>query len=183
MHLLLGILQLMFLATAVLHIRPVQYMSDGTSSPEMLYYCLAVWLNMAYVMFLYLEIRFFGVDGQECAKYAAMTSVLVEMPSFILVSAATIYAATKLYGSEHASDHSSEDDDHHRILAEEGKDETFRHIPIILMLCSWFTRQALFYPIRYLRGKGEDIRKFTVPMNVHFIIDRHGEWTMLMLGT
>ncbi len=182
MHLLLEVFQLMTTATAVLHIRPVAYMSDAIHNPEMFLFCAASWVYSVSSLFQYFEIRFWGVDGQDCSKYEAMTAIIGEMPSFVFITAATLYVAVQrfYYGYGFAEDH--------RILAEVTNDyqssenKSFQHLPIILMLCSWIIKQITFLPIRFLRG-GKDFKKVTVPVNVDFLIHRFGEWSMLMLGT
>ena len=183
LHVFFEILKLLFLATAVLHIRPVKYMSNASSNPEMFLFCLANWLSIAYFMCLHLEIRFWGVIGQSSAKYSAVTSILSEMPSFILVTAATVYSGFERYYNNGTNDYhrnlGSETDNY----SNEYNEATVTHLPIILMLSSWIIRQMIFYPIRKYRGQGKEFKKFTVPVNIEFIIHRQGEWTMLMLGT
>ncbi len=187
-HVGLEVVQLMFLATAILHIRPVEYMSDG-SKHEMFNFCVGCWLSMLYSLSSYLEIRFWGVIGEESAKYSSMTQVLCDLPAFLLISAATIYSGYEFFSGAESSDknYSNESTQHDRFLAEESGDkndsnESFQHIPIILMLSSWVMQQFVTYSIRHWRGKGDDFKKYHIPANITFLIHRHGEWTMLMLG-
>ena len=72
MHFFLEILQLCFLASTVLHIRPVDKMSHVLSNPTMFLFCLSCWLNLVYKIFQYLEIQFWGVKGQLAAQYICL---------------------------------------------------------------------------------------------------------------
>ncbi len=167
-HAGLEIIQLTFLSGAILHIRPVTYMSND-SYPTMFFFCLSCWLCMVYTLLSYLEIRFWGVVGESSAKYSAMTSILIDLPTFLLVSIATIYSGYQYLNHDVNDNYSS-------------NETSFQHIPIILMLSSWIVQQIVMYPMRIWRGKGKDFKKYHVPVNVEFIIHRQGEFTMLMLG-
>ena len=178
MHPIMEILQLCALATAVLHIRPVKYMADGASNPEMFLFCLAVLLSHLYILALDLEIRFVGVAGQSSAKYVAVSNMLTLLPSTMFVVAATIYSGVVYYNQS--------GNEGFRMLAGDDSDksssDTLNHFPIILMLCSWLINHVINFPIAYFRGKGSEFKKFSIPLNVEFVIHRNGEWIMLMLG-
>ncbi len=167
-HVGLEIIQLLFLAGAILHIRPVKYMSNE-SYPAIFFFCLSCWLCSVYTICSYLEIRFWGVDGEYSAKYSAMTSIFIHLPGVLLVSAATMYSGHAFYYRDRNDNYSNEE-------------ESFQHIPIILMLSSWIVQQVVLYPVHIWRGKGNDFKKYHIPVNVEFIIHRQGEFTMLMLG-
>lgn len=173
-HMIMEVLQLCTLATAVLHIRPVKYMAYGASNPEMFLFCLAVLLGHLYHLSLDLEIRFWGVVGQSSAKYVAVTNILTLLPSTMFVLAATIYSGVFYY--------SNGGNEGYRMLASDYSDKSPDHIPVILMLCSWLIVHVVNFPISYFRGKGSEFKKFSIPVNVDFVIHRNGEWTMLMLG-
>lgn len=189
LHMVTDIFQLCIIATAVLHIRPVVYMSAGTSNPEMFSYALAILVGYTYHILKYLEIRFWGVIGQKCSKYGAMTSVMTMLPSYLCVLAATIYSGVVFFGGHddhgHSDDHVHGDDHHDRFLSglvELSPIGPIHHIPIILLFASWLISHLVIFPLRYIRGKGEDFKKYSVPINVDFVIHRNGEWSMLMLG-
>ncbi len=187
LHLILEVLYLFIVATAIQNIRPVKYMSEGASNPEMFIFSLAIWISYLHNILKYLEIRLWGVIGQASAKYAAVTSILQLLPSFALVTAATIYSAMVLFTS---NDHDDSHAEHIRLLAEETGDyhtdstasETITHVPIILMVVAWLLRLVIMFPMNYIRGRGSDFKMYSVPVNIDFIIHRNGEWTMLMLG-
>jgi hypothetical protein len=187
-HMIGNLFQLCALASAVLHIRPVSYMSHGETHPEMFIFCSAVWLGTAYGYLLNMEIRFLGVNGQNCARYAAMTEMILEIPSFILYTAAVIYSAIIFYtGGSNSADDSYD----HRLLGGDTdvdvdasiSSDPVHHVPIILLLLAWFLRLAVHLPIEYIRGEGKSFKDLTVPLNVGYAIHRYGELTMLMMGT
>jgi hypothetical protein len=174
-HFSIELVQLACLATAVLHIRPVKYMSYGESNPEMFAFCLSIMGGMLCHLIIHLEIRFWGVNGQDNARYAAFTEVLVNLPSFLLVIAATIYSG-HLYFSPLKGESSS----NYRLLAEQkdGRND----IAIIILYIAYIIRIFIHVPFFKFRSRNKSKQETTVPANVEFIIHRYGEWTMLMLG-
>mmetsp|Transcript_20268 Transcript_20268/g.30429 ORF Transcript_20268/g.30429 Transcript_20268/m.30429 type:complete len:631 (-) Transcript_20268:348-2240(-) len=202
LHVILEVLQLCFLATAVLHIRPVAYMSHVSSEPDMFAFCIACWLSVVQGLILNLEIKFWGVNGQLCAKYQAVTSMIEKIPGLLFITAATIYSGYLYYGNNGndggeygygdgsngtALDSSYGDygDDNGRLLGAESNEfenKGVYHLPMILMLCGGYAPLISIYPVNYIRGRGGNFKDFTVPMNITYTIHRFGEWTMLMLG-
>lgn len=174
-HFSIELIQLAFLATAVLHIRPMKYMSLGESNPEMFAFCFSIMGGMLCHLLIHLEIRFWGVDGQDSARYAAFTEVLVNIPSFLLIIAATVYSGN-LYYSPLGDESSSS----YLLLAEqkEGRD----NIAMIILYISWIVRILIHVPLFRFRSRNKSKQDTAVPANVEFIIHRYGEWTMLMLG-
>jgi hypothetical protein len=80
--------------------------------------------------------------------------------------AATIYSGLEYFGATDV----------------EGKQD---HTPMWILFAGWLCVIPLLYFSHWSRGLWEkevDFRSFTVPMNIHFVIHRNGEWTMLMLG-
>ena len=103
------------------------------------------------------------VDGQKAAEFNARTEVMHQSLCLILKVAAAVYSGLQYFGSEDKLD----------------------NVPIYLLLAGWLCVQPLMLFTHWFRGlwkKQVDFKSFTVPMNVHFVIHRTGEWTMLMLG-
>mmetsp|Transcript_5699 Transcript_5699/g.7280 ORF Transcript_5699/g.7280 Transcript_5699/m.7280 type:complete len:563 (+) Transcript_5699:38-1726(+) len=176
-HVFIEVVRLCLVATAVAHIRPIEYMSHPETYPHMFTFCLTCWLGILLYLLLNLEIRFIGVVGEDASKYSCMTDVISQIPTFLFVTAATIAAGTKYF--------SGNDDHQYRQLAGSGNDdytsEAAFHIPIALMVCSWLVRHSLGSVLIFSRA-GKDFKKRSIPINVEFMIHRFGEWTMLMLG-
>lgn len=186
LHTGLEIFQLCMLATAVLHIRPVSYMSQGSNNPEMFFFCLAIWISFLYTIMTYVEIRFWGVIGQAAAKYAAVTSILWNVPSFLCITIATLYSGIVYFTPDDANDANA--NSYSRLLAAtdgnySSDSAAVHHLPIILLVCAWLSgiiTQPIIILLRVVEGKG--FKDLSVPLNIGYVIHRNGEWTMLMLG-
>jgi hypothetical protein len=174
MHVVLEVLQLCLLASAVLHIRPAAYMSQG-SGPEMFVFCLSCLLGAFSYTILYLEIRFWGADGQKCAAHAAVTTIIEVLLPSVFIFTATVYSGITYF--------SSDDHEGYRVLYDSDNSDKADHVPIILLFTAWIIRLTILYPVNYFRSKGKEFKEYTVPFNISFLIHRHGEWLMLMLGT
>ena len=124
--------RLAVLATAILHVRTVDIMSDGANYFDTFCFCLMILLGNLLTWFKYIEIYFFGV-GQAVIKSESLRWIKVTAPFVGLVLAATIVSGLKFYNhTEKNETHfssaveditnssypiSEDDDDHHRILA------------------------------------------------------------------
>ena len=195
LHVLIEILQLCCLALAVLHIRPVKYMSHGSEDVSMFAFSLANLMGVITTLFKIFETGFIWCNGQtEVLRYMAITDALWTIfPCFTLMLIATISSGVVYFGS--ADDSNGSD---YRFLADaagtsdsygsdfssveaESESLTVNHLPIFLCFILLFTRapfQLLFYSLR----SKDDFKSVTVPMNIGFVIHRFGEWIMLMLG-
>ena len=72
-HFSIELIQVAFLATAVHHIRPMKYMSLGESNPEINICFLFLYNGVCFVICSFiLEIRIWGVNGQDSARYTAL---------------------------------------------------------------------------------------------------------------
>ena len=108
-----------------------------------------------------------------------MTSIYTALIPFFFISAATVYSITVYVNG---GDHLVEEGDGGEDYATLANKENVHHAPIILLLCAWIARMVALYPVLYFQGRGLDHTEISVPVNVHYIIHRSGEWTMLMLG-
>jgi hypothetical protein len=123
-HRLFQILVLLILATAVVHIRPVGYMSNS-GEVNMFFFSLMLVLERVLAMFTYAEVYFFGVGERENLKHDSKTGILLWSVSTLFYVAALAVAAKEYYG---------EDDNHGRVLAASSETESTTNVPIWLIL-------------------------------------------------
>jgi hypothetical protein len=187
-------------AGGILHIGPVVIMSNPREHPDMFAFALVLTL-FSFMNFVgYMEVYFFGVGQPKVLKQVALRDSMWRLIPFGLQLAATIIAGMEYfvygagagnakelagYAAEIAAD---EHDDDHRFLAGDSayasENEAYvNDLPIILVLAayvSWCAAMAFF--LRFMFPRDGSHKKFTIPMNVAFVIHRDGEWIMLMLG-
>lgn len=163
-HVLCEMIQLMALATAVLHIRPLEYLAHPAMHPETFMFCAANCFGLMHHLFLSSEIQYFWVEGEQTpSKHTARANLRHTSITFAITVAATVYSGI-LYYTDIGGD-----------------DKKTDHGPMILMFVSWITKPLLMYFLIFVRTPS-DFKQYTVPMNIDFSIHRFGEWTMLMLG-
>lgn len=156
--------RLAVLATAILHVRTVDIMSDGANYFDTFCFCLMILLGNLLTWFKYLEIYFFGV-GQAVIKSEAVRWIKVTLPFVGLVLVATILSGLKFYNhsEENEKYHSSavedytnssytsgkdeyhDDEDHRRILAGDSGASSYStaesyDLPIYLLLTGYILR-------------------------------------------
>mmetsp|Transcript_19003 Transcript_19003/g.26753 ORF Transcript_19003/g.26753 Transcript_19003/m.26753 type:complete len:337 (+) Transcript_19003:1-1011(+) len=166
LHPVLEVVQLCALATAVLHIRPVEEMSRPANTPETFLFCLANTLGLLYILFTNCEIRFIWVEGETVpSRHMAEKDLKHNRFTLCIVLAATLWSGV-LYLSNDGT------------ASEMGE---VNHGPMILMILSWATKPWIMY-LFYVVLSPKDFKKYSVPINIEFCIHRYGEWTMLMLG-
>ena len=154
-HRILEVLQLCALATSVIHIRPVEYMSHGADNSEIFLYCLGLCIGNFINLLYQCEIRFVWVVGQVAAKRSAGRDMKYLAWTFLLHTSALVYSANA------------------------GRAGVEYHGPLIILLVEWLTRPWVMLAVL---STVVDLKTFSVPMNIDFTIHRYGEWTMLMLG-
>lgn len=179
-HRVFSIAVLVVLASVIVHVRPVDVLSNPTDNIEP--FALSVSLLFAKVLSMcrYMEILLIGCVGQNSALVQARREARLKVVPTILLWAASIYTGIKFFGNKENSQLSGE----HRVLAGEQTmthyaDET-TNIPIYLIFGS-----SAFYVFGNIVAAlllPEDFKAVTVPVNVTYIIHRIGEWIMLMLG-
>jgi len=162
LHPLCEVLQLCGLASAVLHIRPVEYMSLVADNPETFLFCLANLFGSFHSIIFNAEIKYIWVDGDDSAKHASGNDLKHYLFTGLFTLAATIYSGLLYY-------------------TDIGTEGQMYHGPMIIMLAGWFTKPFAVYLVHITFGY-TDFKRYSVPMNVDFLIHRYGEWTMLMLG-
>ena len=121
-HRLFEVINLCFLATAVVHIRTVDVMSNPAEYPDMFAYALGVTLLSVMSICRNIEIMFF-VEGEPAAKIVAKRDMINQVGQGIFYLAATIFAGTQYYGRNTGGggggaepDYGYGNDDSHRLL-------------------------------------------------------------------
>eukprot|EP00339_Tiarina_fusa_P022076 CAMPEP_0117012746 /NCGR_PEP_ID=MMETSP0472-20121206/10660_1 /TAXON_ID=693140 ORGANISM="Tiarina fusus, Strain LIS" /NCGR_SAMPLE_ID=MMETSP0472 /ASSEMBLY_ACC=CAM_ASM_000603 /LENGTH=624 /DNA_ID=CAMNT_0004715891 /DNA_START=29 /DNA_END=1903 /DNA_ORIENTATION=+ len=160
------------LASAVVHIRPV----DILSQPSKYIDAFALYLSLSVLTLIGIireaELYFFGKGEKEAIQTAALRGINFSLINFSLNLAATIVAGTEYFGT----------DGDHRLLAEAGPTDV-NHLPVWLSFAGFLGFWVLFKAklIFFFPNDGSHKKTFT-PMNIDFNIHRYSEWTMLMLG-
>ncbi len=162
-HTTLDVLHLSALATAVLHIQPVARMSHPVKYYDTFMFCLANLAGSMHGLLYSGEIAFIWVDGDDSAKHQGVKDVKHSLVTVCFNVASTVYAGF-LHYSEHYDGN------------------PVNHGPMIIMWVSWLSKPAATYLFYVVLAGGTDFKKFSVPINIDFVIHRIGEWTMLMLG-
>eukprot|EP00568_Trieres_chinensis_P012950 CAMPEP_0183297968 /NCGR_PEP_ID=MMETSP0160_2-20130417/5108_1 /TAXON_ID=2839 ORGANISM="Odontella Sinensis, Strain Grunow 1884" /NCGR_SAMPLE_ID=MMETSP0160_2 /ASSEMBLY_ACC=CAM_ASM_000250 /LENGTH=530 /DNA_ID=CAMNT_0025459881 /DNA_START=177 /DNA_END=1769 /DNA_ORIENTATION=- len=164
-HSAFEVFQLAFLATAVLHIRPAELLSNPYENAEMFAFSLAMFLGAVGTTIRYIEVALFVV-GEPAAKATAKKEL-----QEVMIPLACFLAATIVSGSAYMN---NEKDD---------VEEKITHLPIILCLTGWLAYMLCFYArLALVRVDDEKFEEIAIPMNGDFVLHRYGEWTMLMLG-
>ena len=173
---------LIVLATAVLHIRPVDIMSQPQHFISSFTLSLCLVLEQVLHIGKYMELYFRGMGQRAVLKKVALREVRATILTTLCYLAAAIVAGREYYSN-------SDDSEHHRFLAaatdasSSSSSTTTNHLPMWLCLAGFLASCVyLAIDVILLFPKGGQHKQFTVPMNVNFFIHRQGEWTMLMLG-
>lgn len=109
-HRVFEMIALLVVATAVLHIRPVDIMSNGGDHVETFVFCLAILMGNALTGCRYIEVYLFGI-GQPVIKEEAKRFFKMNTIYIVMVVVATILAGIEYYGS--ASGRKSTNDKKH----------------------------------------------------------------------
>ena len=174
LHRGLEILNLCFLATAVVHIRPVQILQQTTKYADMFGLALGLALSNFFTMMRYIEV-WLWVEGGPEAKMEAKRSIAIKLVPFSCCLAAAILAGLDFYradGDYYKSDSSTysnetdgysnkTDEEHLRFLADAAAEASpyptqTNDIPIWLLLGgSLFWNLAFVaYVVCFLPGGG-----------------------------
>ena len=111
-HRFVGIVPLVILAMAVLHIRPVEILSDPANDPSILVFCLMLVCDRVLWIVQGVELYYFGV-GQKAVKESSKRDLIFSNICLPFYLAATIVSATEFW-----DDGSLADGGAHRLLAE-----------------------------------------------------------------
>ena len=126
LHRLFEVLHLCFLATAVVHIRSVDVMSNPSDYPDMFAYSLGLTMLTVMNLIRNIEIYFF-VDGEPAAKIVTKRDSLSQMVQLSFYLAAAIVTGTQYFHNRRnsGSDGGGYEDDSHRGLFG-GHDEEYQ---------------------------------------------------------
>jgi len=187
---------LLVVSTAVVHVRPVEFMSNPAKYDDMFLFSLALALGSVLSMYRYVETYFFGKGQIEVSKQSSIRDIRHMLIPFTFYIAATVISGIQYYSNDGGITNSNTNateastySDGHRFMAEatgasyvSQSDET-TNIPIILCLCGVIALHAMqCFTVIFLFPNDGSHKKYTIPMNVDFQIHRDGEWIMLMLG-
>lgn len=177
----LEIISICALATSVMNIQPKSYMSHGSDEPELFLFCLGNVISLTVHTILLGEIKFFRVHNKDGpvprdgpARLAAGGDLRKHiLPNFSFSLAAFIWAAYLYYGHDIASYMQP----HNRQLGVSSSDYGPVHnAPVILLILGWASRPIVkLITINFCQHRSKDYKLVTVPMNINFIIHRHGK--------
>lgn len=182
-HRLYSLAVLVVLATAVLHIRPVNYLSRPDAFISMFVLSLCLVIERVLAVTRSVEIYWFGLGQTSVLRQVAIRDIRSMVLSGSFYLAAAIVSGLEYYGN---SNNSGSGSGARALAAAEtttyGTTEP-TNIPIILVLVGFVGNYVLFslFVIFCFPGGGRH-KDTNVPMNVDFALHRNGEWIMLMLG-
>eukprot|EP00565_Helicotheca_tamesis_P001307 CAMPEP_0185727646 /NCGR_PEP_ID=MMETSP1171-20130828/3277_1 /TAXON_ID=374046 /ORGANISM="Helicotheca tamensis, Strain CCMP826" /LENGTH=650 /DNA_ID=CAMNT_0028396257 /DNA_START=26 /DNA_END=1978 /DNA_ORIENTATION=- len=191
-HRLVEVVRVLFLSISVLHIKPLELMSDARSA-ESLGFCLGLLLECCIRIFLKSELIKVGEGDVEAIRNHSKRKLVVSyVPLAIFYLAAVIVAGVR-YGNSGGSSYTTDynekdakDNGDHRFLAGPGiysNGWSIDDLPIALCAIAYvFNLTFTLFRKTVLLPHSDDFRKENVPSNIDFCIHRYGEWTMLMLG-
>jgi len=169
------------LATAALHIDTLEVMRDS-SNVHMFAFCISIMLSLPLTGLKYLEVYLNKKSSTEAKHSAAMDLISLIVP-FSLLLAATISAGVSTYAANETFEmemegESNTTENSERMLEEETNEEFFNDFPVILCLCAFLSYQL--YMVITVTFFIEEVAH--TPFNHEYLIDRIGEWIMLMIG-
>ena len=185
-HRLFDIIRYMFVSTAVLHIKPLDLLSDPRSL-EALIFVSAILLESIMHLGLNLELYYKGRGDRAAIRNHTWTKIKFQLlPTIAMYTAATIVATVQF---AHVPADEMSDYNNYRYLAEgayetSGPRWTLTDLPLTLTALAYLLSifHTTWRKMRATSGKHGDIRTRFVPNNVDYIIHRFGEWIMLMVG-
>jgi hypothetical protein len=182
-HRLFEVLRFLFLSTAILHITPIEYMSDPTSA-ECLTFTTAIFMESVMHLILSWELYFKAKGDRESIKNHTIDNVYMRLlPMSTVYLAAAIIAIVLFVQSK-----TNNDSKYSRLLAsQEYYGSTapiwkLSDLPLTLLAGYYLISFVITALARLRMFKSVDIRKRFVPSNIDFEIHRYGEWILLMIG-
>ena len=187
-HRLFEVIRFIFISTAILHITPIEFMSD-TSSAECLMVTVSIFLESIMHLILSIELYYKAKGDRESIKNHTIDNVFMRLLPMSIVYLAAAIIALVLFVQSKANDDSKYDG---RLLApsEYYGSSASTPTPIWKLSDLPFTLLAGYYLMSFVttalarlqQYKTIDIRKRFVPSNIDFEIHRYGEWILLMIG-
>eukprot|EP00574_Skeletonema_japonicum_P008487 CAMPEP_0201721756 /NCGR_PEP_ID=MMETSP0593-20130828/6355_1 /ASSEMBLY_ACC=CAM_ASM_000672 /TAXON_ID=267983 /ORGANISM="Skeletonema japonicum, Strain CCMP2506" /LENGTH=854 /DNA_ID=CAMNT_0048212625 /DNA_START=72 /DNA_END=2637 /DNA_ORIENTATION=+ len=185
-HRLFEVIRFLFISTAILHITPIEFMSD-TSSAECLTVTVSIFMESIMHLILSCELYYKAKGDRESIKNHTIDNVYMRLlPMSVVYLAAAIIAIVLFVQSKTNSDSKY----YGRLLASTEYYGSSAATPIWKLSDLPFTLLAGYYLLslvttalaRLQQYKTMDIRKRFVPSNIDFEIHRYGEWILLMIG-
>lgn len=196
-HGFLELARICFLATAVVHIRTVDVMSQPSKYPDMFGFSLGVLCLTICNIYDSLEVRF-KVVGEKAAKYSERGSVFAHCVMGVFYLASTCIAGVAYFGIQDEEYNEAGGEGGRRKLVplvsnacsrflagvedSEAYETSSTNVPIILCVVGWMSSVLLKTLQLSFWKADEEHKKYNVPLNIEFCIHRFGELTMLLLG-
>lgn len=161
----LEVLQLLALATAIEHIRPVEYMKFTQTHPTTFVFCLSLALSTFLHIKRHMDV-YHNVIGGEEAKHHSLFDARRKTVALVPLLIGTVWAG------------------YDYITANRNGGDPGNVFPILSCLVAFMAEQIFVQLdlIIWLPASGYRYQEIRVPINIDFSIHRLGEWVMLMLG-
>jgi len=186
-HRVYEMIRLFFLAFAILHIKSIAKLSDE-SSPVSLCFSIGIFGESCMVMLKYVEVYFKGKGSKgkesDAIKPTAVFIVIYSEGVRFISSLTAVIVSAVFYVKENSEGH-KKDQDHYRVLASNAIDPSVwvrGDFPIMILLVGFIVSLTIMQIRIYCAPPFEITKKTSIPMNLDFVIHRHGEWILLMLG-
>lgn len=186
-HRLFEVIRFLFISLAILHITPIEFMSDS-SSAECLTVTVSIFLESVMHLILSSELYYKAKGDRESIKNHTIDNVFARLLPMSIVYLVASIIAIVLFVQSRANNDSKYDG---RLLAPTEYYGSSPPTPIVWKLSDLpFTLLAGYYLMSFIttafarlqQYKTMDIRKRFVPSNIDFEIHRYGEWILLMIG-
>ena len=177
-HRVVETMLIVVVATAVVHIGPVDVLSNTRDNIDMFVFSLAQVIYLGLQVMVALDLYFFGKGQPIAVKSVALWEIRQRVAPLLLYIAAMTVAALDYFGKNNEDD-KVYDDDQHRSLAggttaATTTASTFQNdIPI--WLCAGASLSSFLYlvvSVQCLFPNDGSHKKFTVPLNIDFLIHR-----------
>ena len=186
-HRLSEVIRFLFISTAILHITPIEVMSDP-SSTECLSVTMSIFLESVISLLLNFELYMKAKGDRESIRNHTIDNVSMRLLPMTIVSlTAAIIALVLFMQSETETSYDSKLSRH--LGSSEYYDSSvsiplwkLSDLPLTLLAGYYLLNFVTTAWIRRRMYKTMDIRKRFVPSNIEFEIHRYGEWILLMIG-
>jgi len=178
-------IQMLLLATSVLHSQNAYYMSKGSKYYYMFAFCGANTAAIFLYLIRYIKIALGWVRNADSAKTAAKFEILRIIPTFVTMICATNIAYQTLFSKSKYDDYDGGNKDFEkvsRMLADSYVIKDPKNMPIYLCFATWFIDPFTRFFVNFVLISKRNYRTRDVPIHVEYVSHRYMEFTMLMLG-
>jgi len=174
-------------AAIILHIRPVEVMANSKDNIDMFAFSIAQVIYNFLVFAGYLEVFFLAEGQKSLLKRVASRDFKLKMVSFPFYLGAAVVSGINYYSDDNSTDNSSDDyairNSAESENAAAASSNFVDYLPIWLCIGGALAHFLFFLFLTQIWFPNDGShKKFTIPLNVEFVIHRNGEWIMLMLG-